>query len=104
MGWIRVRVALAVGAVVLCQAVVASTAGAFTFTAVPGSPYGFPGTAESAALGDFNGDGQPDFAVGLNSHSPMNPGGTASVSVMLADGAGGFRYASGSAHVQPSVQ
>src|SRR5690242_9616164 len=104
MGSRRVRVALAVGAVILCQAVLTSAAGAFTFIAAPGSPYGFPGAAESAALGDFNGDGQPDFAVGVNTHSPANPGGTASVSMMLADGAGGFRYASGGPHFVSSVE
>ncbi len=86
------------------QAVLVATAGAFTFTAAPGSPYGFPGSAESAALGDFTGDGLPDFAVGVNTHSPANPGGTASVSMMLADGAGGFGYASGNAHTVSSVE
>ena len=54
-------------------------------------------------MGDFNGDGLSDFAAAVNSPAPSNPGGTASVSVLEADGTGGFRFTSGRAY-PPSAQ
>ena len=81
MGSRGVRVALGLGAVALCLALLAPAAGAFTFTQAPGSPYPVGAFAYSAAVGDFNGDGLSDFAAAVNSPAPSNPGGTASVSV-----------------------
>lgn len=103
MGSRRVRLAVGLGAVALCLALLAQTAGAFTFNRAPGSPYALGAFAYSAAVSDFNGDGLSDFAAAINSPAPINPGGTASVSVLLADGAGGFRYATGKVQ-QPSAQ
>jgi hypothetical protein len=81
----------------------APAAGAFAFRLAPGSPYTVEGTASSVAVGDFNGDGLPDFAVASNtgSLSPSNPGGGGLMSVLLADRGGGFRFASGGSTSNP---
>jgi hypothetical protein len=50
--------------------------------------YGTPASVPSPLIGDFNGDGIPDLAV-------FN--GTSSVTVLLGDGTGAFRAASGAA-------
>jgi uncharacterized protein (TIGR03437 family) len=58
------------------------------FTEPRGSPYATGTTPESVAVGDFNGDGNPDLAVAnVNSNN---------VTVLLGNGLGGFEPAPGS--------
>jgi len=57
------------------------------FTAAPGSPFTVGTKPMSVAVGDFNGDGNPDLAI-------ANGDGT--VTVLLGNGAGGFAPAPGS--------
>jgi hypothetical protein len=78
----------------LCMAGLSSAAWGFTFSSAPGSPYAFEGSPDSAAVGDFNGDGLPDFVVASELFCPHGcDEGVASV--FVADGHGGFRLASG---------
>jgi hypothetical protein len=85
----RILVALT-GAVLLTG--FAPTATAFVWRPAPGSPYApSRGAPNSIAVGDFNGDGLPDVAVGSLSVSPSNTVGSSAVYVLLADGSGGFR-------------
>jgi hypothetical protein len=53
-----------------------------------GSPFATGGNPNSIAIGDLNGDGHPDLAVGA--------GNSGDVTVLLGDGAGGFAAAVGS--------
>ena len=64
----------------------ASPSGALT--AVPGSPFAAGSNSVSVAVGDFNGDGKPDFATANT--------GDNTVTVFLGDGSGGFTTAPGS--------
>jgi hypothetical protein len=59
-----------------------------TFTAAPGSPTAVGTTPKSVAVGDFNADGNPDFATANES--------TDNVSVLLGNGDGTFTAAPGS--------
>jgi FG-GAP-like repeat len=68
----------------------APTASAFVWKPGPGAT-SFWGHPESVAVGDFNGDGLPDLAVGRDAFSPSNTVGSSNVSVIVADGTGGFR-------------
>ena len=74
------------------------SASAFVFTPARGSPYAVEGDPVSVAIGDFDSDGQPDFAVG--SIFPR-PDGNYFVSPFVADGSGGFRIVSGSPETAP---
>jgi FG-GAP-like repeat/Dockerin type I domain/FG-GAP repeat len=58
------------------------------FAPANGSPFAVGGMASALGLGDFNGDGIPDLAVGTYN--------TATVAVFLGDGTGAFNQASGS--------
>ena len=72
----------------------APAAVALTLSPAPGSPYATSyGEPVSATVGDFNGDGLPDFALGTNAFSPSHTPGSEAVSLFLADGTGGFRRA-----------
>ncbi|MDQ2945868.1 MAG: FG-GAP-like repeat-containing protein, partial [Acidobacteriota bacterium] len=61
-----------------------------TFAGAPGSPFHID-SAQTTALGDFNGDGKPDIAIA---------GGT-SISILLGDGTGRFSPASGNPFAVP---
>jgi hypothetical protein len=52
------------------------------FKPASGSPFPAGSNPEAAAVGDFNGDGKPDLAIADN--------GSASVTVLLGNGSGGF--------------
>ena len=58
------------------------------FAAAPGSPFAAGSGADSIAVGDFNGDGKADLAIGTVQ--------SASVTVLLGNGNGGFAAAPGS--------
>jgi len=62
--------------------------GAGGFSAAPGSPFATGVQPASVAVADFNGDGNPDLAIGAGQFS--------GVMVLLGDGAGGFSAAPGS--------
>jgi hypothetical protein len=62
--------------------------GAGGFAAAPGSPVAAGSAPSALAAGDLNLDGKPDLAVANN--------GSANVSILLGDGAGGFQAAAGS--------
>ncbi len=61
--------------------------GAGGFAAAPGSPVTLGATAVSVAVGDFNGDGRPDLAVGCYEGA---------LALLLGDGTGAFTPAPGS--------
>ena len=85
----------AVGALVVLLGLVHS-AGALELRQAPGSPYAMSvGEPQAVALGDFNGDGLPDLAVGSWAHSPSNTVGASSVSVLVGQRAGGLLSAPG---------
>ena len=58
-----------------------------TFTILPGG--GIPG-AGIFAVGDFNGDGKPDLAVGTIGGNPIDNGGIYPIAIELGNGQGGF--------------
>ena len=60
------------------------------FTQAPGSPFPTGWSADSVAVGDFNGDGKLDLAI-VNGNGSFN-----SVTVLLGNGTGGFTAAPGS--------
>jgi hypothetical protein len=64
------------------------------FTAVPGSPFSAGPVPNDLAVGDFNGDGNPDLAVANHS--------VKLVTVLLGNGHGGFSLAPGSPFSVPS--
>ena len=59
---------------------------------VTGAPAGTDDRFYDAAIGDFNGDSDMDFALGMNPSS-LDPPTNAAVFVMLGDGAGNFSAA-----------
>jgi len=61
--------------------------GAGSFGEAPGSPVALAGPVMDLAVGEFNRDGHPDLAAGLNYGDDVLP-------VLLGDGRGGFRPAS----------
>jgi len=66
----------------LILVLLATASAAAQFTAATGSPFATGSTPRSVAVGDFNGDGKPDFvAVSFNGSS---------VTVFLGNGSGGF--------------
>jgi hypothetical protein len=60
------------------------------FRPAPGSPFAVGPSPYPLAVGDVNGDGRPDIVA------PNSKPGTKTVTVLLGDGRGGFRPASGS--------
>ena len=62
--------------------------GSGSFTPAAGSPYGVGTNPQSVAVGDFNGDGNPDIVTANN--------GANTLTVLLGDGTGGFAAAPGS--------
>ncbi len=62
--------------------------GAGGFAQASGSPFAAGSGPTSVVVGDFNGDGIPDLAIG--------DGGDSTVTVLLGNGSGGFTAASGS--------
>ena len=61
--------------------------GAGSFAEAPGSPVALAGPVMDLAAGEFNRDGHPDLAAGLNYGDDVLP-------VLLGDGRGGFRSVS----------
>jgi len=68
------------------------------FAAAPGSPFAVKPSAFAVAVGDVNGDGRPDLAVGHYSGQLTNRG-RDGVTVLLGDGRGGFAPGPGSPFV-----
>jgi Bacterial Ig-like domain (group 3)/FG-GAP-like repeat/Domain of unknown function (DUF4214)/FG-GAP repeat len=62
------------------------------FTAAPGSPFAAGSRPQPVVVADFNGDGNPDLAVG-NYGIQLVP--LTGITVLLGDGSGGFAPASG---------
>jgi hypothetical protein len=62
--------------------------GAGRFGEAPGSPVALTGPLMDLAVGEFNRDGHPDIAAGLNYGDDVLP-------ILLGDGRGGFRTVSG---------
>ncbi|HEV7509320.1 MAG TPA: VCBS repeat-containing protein [Thermoanaerobaculia bacterium] len=65
------------------------------FTNAPGSPFPAGRSPFCQAIADVNGDGKLDLVVGGFSGHPEDPSADG-VSILLGDGAGGFRLAAGS--------
>ena len=66
----------------------AATSATAQFTPASGSPFAVGSAPRSVAVGDFNGDGKPDFVTAnFNGNS---------VTVLLGNGSGGFTAAAGS--------
>jgi len=64
------------------------------FTNAPGSPFPAGRSPFCQAIADVNGDGKPDVVIGGFSGHPEDPSADG-VSVLLGDGAGGFRLLAG---------
>lgn len=71
--------------------------GAGGFAEAPGSPVALTGPLMDLAVGEFNRDGHPDLAAGLNYGDDALP-------ILLGDGQGGFRAVSGAVRWRGSAR
>jgi VCBS repeat protein len=67
-----------------------------TFRQPPGSPFPCGDSPFNLAVGDVNGDGKPDLAIVNSPSSTSDRRGKDGLTILLGDGAGGFRMLAGS--------
>lgn len=67
-----------------------------TFRQPPGSPFPCGDSPFNLAVGDVNGDGKPDLAIVNSPSSTSDRRGKDGLTILLGDGAGGYRMLAGS--------